>query len=151
MSQRTYNIFWTSTAREMLAAIPDRRIRKTIFERVRHLSIDPEKQGKPLIGELSSHRSIRAAGQRYRIIFRIEDEKVYILIVALGIRKKGSKKDVYSLAKRLVQLGLTQVPEEDDPLFEIVGAAECGAEDASEEHDRYLYDSPTDRSPSKKD
>lgn len=63
----------------MLAAISDQRIQKKIFERVRDLSSEPEKQGKPLV-----------------------------LIVALGIRKADSKKDVYDLAKRLVQLGLVE-------------------------------------------
>lgn len=92
----------------MLAAIPDRRIQIKIFERVRGLSSEPEKQGKPLIGELAGYRSLRAAGQRYRIIFQVENEKVIVLIVALEIRKAGSRKDVYDLAKKLVQLGLVE-------------------------------------------
>lgn len=154
MSQRQYSVLWSARARFMLAAIPDRRIQKKIFERVRDLSSEPEKQGKPLIGELAGYRSLRAVGQRYRIIFRVEDEKVLVLIVALGLRKAGSKKDVYALAKRLVQLGLVEASEkddgvrqiveeykavEDDPLFDIVGAGEGVATDGSEEHDNYLY------------
>lgn len=114
MSQRQYSVLWSARARYMLAAITDRRIQKKIFERVRDLSSEPEKQGKPLIGELAGYRSLRAVGQRYRIIFRVEDEKVLVLIVALGLRKAGSKKDVYDLAKRLVQLGLVEASEKDD-------------------------------------
>lgn len=111
MSQREYKVLWAARAREILTAIPDRRIQKKIFERVCELSNEPEKQGKPLIGELAGYRSLRAAGQRYRIIYRIEDAKVLVLVVALGIRKEGSKKDVYSLAKKLVQLGLAEIPD----------------------------------------
>ncbi|MHB8859970.1 MAG: type II toxin-antitoxin system RelE family toxin [Thermoleophilia bacterium] len=101
-------MLWSARARDMLAAISDRRIQKKIFERVRGLSSEPEKQGKALIGELAGYRSLRAVGQRYRIIFRIEDDKVLVLIVALGIRKQGSRKDVYDLARKLVQLGLVE-------------------------------------------
>lgn len=97
----------------MLATIPDPRIQKKIFDRVRGLSVDPDKQGKPLISELSGYRCLRAAGQRYRVIFQVEDEKVFVLIVALDIRKEGSKKDIYSLAKKLVKLGLVEPPEDD--------------------------------------
>jgi mRNA interferase RelE/StbE len=56
--------------------------------------------------ELSGFRSIRAVGQRYRIIYKVEEEKITVLVVALGIRKEGDKKDVYERAKKLMQSGL---------------------------------------------
>jgi mRNA interferase RelE/StbE len=59
-----------------------------------------------LTGELSGYRSVRGAGQRYRIIYRIEKEKFMVWIVALGIRKEGSKRDIYALAKKLLKLYL---------------------------------------------
>jgi len=88
----------------MLLSIQDRRVREKIVEQVRLLGTEPEKQGKPLIGELSGYRSLRTAGQRYRIIFRIEKEKTMVWIMALGIRKEGSKRDIYTLAKKLISL-----------------------------------------------
>ncbi|MHB0867323.1 MAG: type II toxin-antitoxin system RelE family toxin [Thermoleophilia bacterium] len=108
MTRRQYTVLWTARARDALAAIPDRRIQKIIFERARELSAEPAKQGKPLIGELAGYRSLRAAGQRYRIIFRVDGDRVLVLIVALGIRKAGSRKDVYDLARKLVRLGLVE-------------------------------------------
>ncbi|MHB9112364.1 MAG: type II toxin-antitoxin system RelE family toxin [Thermoleophilia bacterium] len=108
MSGRRYRIIWSARARNMLTEIPDRRIQEKILDRVRSLSSEPEKQGKPLIGELAGYRSLRAVGQRYRIIFKIEEGKVLVLVVALGIRKAASKKDVYDLAKKLVKLGLVE-------------------------------------------
>jgi len=36
----------------------------------------------------------------------MEAERVVVIVVALGIRKEGDKKDVYELAKKLAQLGL---------------------------------------------
>ena len=104
----TYRIFITPTALKMLGGITDRRIRAGIHDVIDRLANEPEKQGKPLLGELAGYRSIRAVGQRYRIIYRIEQEKVVVLVVALGIRKKGSKVDIYSLAKKLLRLKLIE-------------------------------------------
>ena len=96
----------TPHARVMLEAIQDRRVRDKIRDRIDGLAEEPEKQGKPLTGELTGYRSLRAVGQRYRIIYRIEEGKVFILVMALGIRKEGSGKDIYVLAQKLLRLRL---------------------------------------------
>ncbi len=93
-------------AEQLLAAIRDTRIRQSINKRISRLEYDPEKQGKPLSDELAGYRSIRSIGQRYRIIYKVEAGRVVVVVVALGIRKEGDKKDVYELAKRLARLGL---------------------------------------------
>ena len=90
----------------MLEAIQDRRIRDKIRDRIDGLAQEPEKQGKPLTGELTGYRSLRAVGQRYRVIYRIEEGKVLVLLMALGIRKEGSGKDIYVLAQKLLRLRL---------------------------------------------
>lgn len=96
----------TPHARVMLETIQDRRIREKIRDRIDGLAEEPEKQGKPLTGELTGSRSLRAVGQRYRIIYRIEEGKVLVLVLALGIRKEGSGKDIYVLARKLLRLRL---------------------------------------------
>ncbi len=90
----------------MLEAIQDRRVRDKIRDRIDGLAEEPEKQGKPLTGELTGYRSLRAVGQRYRVIYRIEEGKVLVLVMALGIRKEGSGKDIYVLAQKLLRLRL---------------------------------------------
>ena len=90
----------------MLETIQDRRIREKIRDRIDGLAEEPEKQGKPLTGELTGSRSLRAVGQRYRIIYRIEEGKVLVLVMALGVRKEGSGKDIYVLAQKLLRLRL---------------------------------------------
>jgi mRNA interferase RelE/StbE len=90
----------------MLEAIQDRRVRDKIRDRIDGLAEEPEKQGKPLTGELTGYRSLRAVGQRYRIIYRIEEGKVLVLVMALGVRKEGSGKDIYVLAQKLLRLRL---------------------------------------------
>ena len=96
----------TPHARVMLETIQDRRVRDKIRDRIDGLAEEPEKQGKPLTGELTGYRSLRAVGQRYRVIFRIEEGKVLVLVMALGVRKEGSGKDIYVLAQKLLRLRL---------------------------------------------
>jgi len=59
-----------------------------------------------MIDELAGYHSLRAVGQRYRIIYKVKEEEVLVVVVTLGIRKEGDKKDVYELAKKLIRLGL---------------------------------------------
>jgi mRNA interferase RelE/StbE len=107
----TYAIEITLTALHMLKGIADSRVRKKIRDRIDGLNKDPQKQGKPLLGNLAGYRSIRAVGQRYRIIYQVKNEKVVVLVLALGIRKEGDKKDIYALAKKLLRLGLIEQTE----------------------------------------
>lgn len=101
-----WKILLTPTARKLLSDISDRRIRQKIVDVIDRLEEDPEKQGKALLGELSGFRSMRAVGQRYRIIYQIRNNEVVVIIVAVGIRRDGAKDDIYTLAKKLFKLGL---------------------------------------------
>jgi mRNA interferase RelE/StbE len=76
--------------------------RKKLRDRIDQLKTDPEKQGKALVDNLSGFRSIRAVGQRYRIIYKVEQEQVLVLVVGVGRRKDGDKKDIYTLLEKLL-------------------------------------------------
>jgi mRNA interferase RelE/StbE len=102
----TYRIEITPTALEALEAITDRRTCSAIVRRIDALEEEPEKQGKPLRGWLSGFMSVRAAGQRYRVVYRVEMGRKRLLVYMVGIRKEGSRRDVYALAEHLVQRGL---------------------------------------------
>ena len=67
-----WKIFLTREAEEMLLAIRDRRVRKVLRSRAMKLQNSPDQQGKPLVRELAGFRSVRAVGQRYRIIYEID-------------------------------------------------------------------------------
>ncbi len=99
-----YKIVIAPTALKMLKAVSDRRVRDLMVKRIDELAEEPEKQGKPLVGELSGYRSLRAAGQRYRIVYRVVNDKIMVYVVAVGIRKEGSSGDIYNLAKKLIRL-----------------------------------------------
>jgi mRNA interferase RelE/StbE len=101
-----YQIVITSAARQMLKHISDRRVRERLRDAIDRLVEDPELRGKPLGDDLAGYRSVRAVGQRYRIIYRVERTAVTVVVVAVGIRKEGSREDIYALAKRLFRLGL---------------------------------------------
>ena len=83
----------------------DKKIRRTILNGIEGLSDEPDKQGKMLVKDLSGFRSIHAAG-RYRIIYKVDKQTVIIYILAAGIRKQGDKKDIYKIAKKLLDAGL---------------------------------------------
>ena len=102
----TYRIDIVPIALKALSEISDRRIQETIRDRIDGLAHNPEQQGKWLGGELAGFRSIRAVGQRYRIIYQVERDRVVVIIVMVGLRKEGDKRDVYELARKLVRLRL---------------------------------------------
>ena len=101
-----YQIEITPTALKALETIADRRTRSVIVHRIDSLSEEPGKQGKPLRGWLAGFMSVRAAGQRYRIVYRVDNSKKRVLVYMVGIRREGSRRDVYALAEHLVQRGL---------------------------------------------
>jgi len=88
-----YRIYFTQIAAEMIESVKDKRVQKLLCERIQKLCIEPEKQGKELSGKLSGYRSVRAVGQRYRIIYRIEG--MSIVIVGVGLRKDRDLSDIY--------------------------------------------------------
>jgi len=104
----THRVVIAPTALKMLAGISDRRIRDLLVKRIDGLQTDPEKQGKALVGELSGYRSLRVSGQRYRIIYRVCRLETIVYVVAVGIRKEGSREDIYRLAQKLIRLRLVE-------------------------------------------
>lgn len=115
-----WRVEFTKPAQAQLAAISDKRIQQEIFNTAQGLENEPEKQGKPMIGNLAGCRSVRAVGQRYRIIYRVRQDLVEVVVLTVGIRKDGDKKDAYELASNLQRRGLLEpavVPIEDVHIF----------------------------------
>lgn len=90
-----YAVEITEEALEMLEEIQDRRVRKKLLERIGKLTDEPEKQGKPLVDELAGFRSVRAVGQRYRIVYEVQGDQVRVIVVGIGIRREGHRSDIY--------------------------------------------------------
>ncbi len=96
-----WQVFLTGEAEQRLLSIQDRRIRKILYNRAMKLQESPENQGKSLLRDLAGYRSVRAVGQRYRIIYELNSDRREVWVVTLGIRKEGDKSDAYKLASRL--------------------------------------------------
>ena len=82
------------------------------MEKIQVLKEYPLKVGKPLKGNLQNYRSIRSVGQRYRIIYQVKETEIEVIVVAIGIRRDGDKKnDIYELMKKYVKIGLLSQPQ----------------------------------------
>ena len=101
----TFKVRLTEDALASLEEIQDRRVRVKVFDRIRRLGEDPEKQGKPLVDVLGGFRSVRAVGQRYRIVYKVRGDLVEVLVVGAGLRKEGSKSDIYARMAKLLGKG----------------------------------------------
>ena len=101
-----YRIDITPTALEMLEAIRDQRTRAAIVRRIDALTEEPTKQGNDLRGALAGFLSVQAAGQRYRVLYEVDEREQRVVVYLVGIRRQGSRQDVYSLAQRRVRRGL---------------------------------------------
>ena len=94
-----YEIVLSSEARAYLKSL-DIKTRLTVARRIEGLKDLPDRQGKALKGELVGYRSIHAAG-RYRVIYELSQDRPLVVITAIGVRKEGSKIDVYETLKKL--------------------------------------------------
>ena len=99
----TWQISITPAARNMLLAIKDSSTRQALIRKIDGLIEHPDLQGKQLIGSLDRFRSVRAAGQRYRIIYEILGQQVRVIVIAVGIRRDGDTKDIYKLTQKLIK------------------------------------------------
>jgi mRNA interferase RelE/StbE len=114
-------IQWTGAAKDGLKQLPI-KVRRGIIAKIDDLyECDPFTTHKPLTGALKGCFSIKYS--RYRAIYRAEKEDIAngdvllhitVTMVAIGIRKERDKNDVYSLAKRLVDLGIVKLTPDDD-------------------------------------
>ncbi len=98
----TFTVRVTPVARDMIEKIKNPE-KKVIVRRIRQLESDPETQGLPLVGNLSTYRSLHVAG-RYRVVYQVNRTQIEVHVIGAGIRKEGDKSDVYVLLKKLLGL-----------------------------------------------
>jgi mRNA interferase RelE/StbE len=101
-----YEISLSDEAKACLKSL-DGKTRLTVARKIEALKETPEKQGKALTGDLTGYRSIHAAG-RYRVIYQLSGGSPLVVVAAIGIRKEGSKIDVYETLKKLMRSKIFQ-------------------------------------------
>jgi mRNA interferase RelE/StbE len=99
-----YKISLTDEAGAYLRSLDD-KTKKAIARKIESLRESPDKRGKALTGNLLGYRSLHAAG-RYRILYEVKSETVTVIVIGIGIRKEGSKIDVYETMKKMIKLRL---------------------------------------------
>ncbi|MGL6339884.1 MAG: type II toxin-antitoxin system RelE family toxin [Waterburya sp.] len=99
---REYKVILTKQAQQLFKKIKDRKEQKILLKKLEKLKHNPNIQGKALVKELSGYRSIRAVGQRYRIVYQVLEEKVLVIVIGIGRRKEGDKNDIYSVTKKIL-------------------------------------------------
>lgn len=95
-----FDVFLDANAQKDLDNVKDKRTQKAITKRLNDLRNNPEQLGKPLVGDLKKYHSVRAVGQRYRIIYDLRSYEGVVFVVVIGIRKEGDKQDAYEIARK---------------------------------------------------
>ena len=85
----SYKVFIKPSAAAELEAIPHKKERQRIADRVRALSEDPRPAG---CEKLHAQERYRVRQGRYRIVYSVDDEERAVIVVKIGHRK-----DVYRL------------------------------------------------------
>lgn len=95
-----FSVIATPQAQADLRSISDTRTYQAVTRKIDALELEPDKQGKPLGKDLADYRAVRAAGQRYRIIYQVGTLEGVVTVVVVGIRKEGDKRDAYRVASK---------------------------------------------------
>ena len=93
MKESRYSVFFTREAKRNVEKL-DPSIKRIIKKAIESLAVNPAK-GKPLAYDLAGLHSLRTAD--YRIIYRIKEKQLIIIVIAVGHRK-----EIYKRLKELI-------------------------------------------------
>jgi mRNA interferase RelE/StbE len=97
-----YEIEIAPTGYKSIKAVKNKGLRREIVKVIDERAHAPEEQGKSLMGPLEGVRSLRAARDRFRILYRVDTGSSLVSILLVGERAPGHERDVYALARKLV-------------------------------------------------
>ncbi len=95
----------SNKAQADLKEIGDTRTYRALTHKIDALELEPDKQGKQLGKDLTDYRAVRAAGQRYRVVYQVGMLEGVATVVVVGIRREGDRKDVYRVARKRLEKG----------------------------------------------
>jgi len=93
MKESRYSVFFTKEAKRNVEKL-DPSIKRIIKKAIESLAVNPAK-GKPLAYDLAGLHSLRTA--HYRVIYRIREKQLIIIVIAVGHRK-----EIYKRLKELL-------------------------------------------------
>lgn len=103
-----YRIYVAGAAQKELKKLGPAAAREVVAHVWNRLGENPLAAGRPLTGDLAGYYRLRIAG--YRVVYRVAEEKVWVLVLAAGKREEGNVDDIYQrltgdqLTKRLARL-----------------------------------------------
>ncbi len=97
-----YEIEIAPTGYRSLKTLKGKKLRREIAKVIDGLARAPEEQGKALLGPLEGVRSVRAARDRFRILYRVDTRARVVSVLLVGERAAGQDADIYALAQRLL-------------------------------------------------
>ncbi|HEU4882047.1 MAG TPA: type II toxin-antitoxin system RelE/ParE family toxin [Longimicrobium sp.] len=111
-----YRIFVAEAAQKELKKLGPAAAKEIVTQIEKKLGDDPQAFGRPLTGELAGYFRLRVTG--YRVVYKVIDDKVWVIVLAAGKRDEGNVDNIYDwltgdlLTKRLE--GLLRAIEADE-------------------------------------
>lgn len=99
---RRYEIEVAPTGYRSLKTVKDKKLRREIAKTIDGLHQAPEDQGKALLGPLEGMRSVHAARDRFRILYKVDTRSKLVSVLLIGERAPGREADIYALAQKLL-------------------------------------------------
>ena len=100
------------TGYRSLKALTDKKRRHEVAKAIDGLARAPEEQGKALLGPLEGLRSVHAARDRFRILYRVDALNQLVSVLLVGERAPGQDADIYALAQKLLATFMNEEEEE---------------------------------------
>jgi mRNA interferase RelE/StbE len=85
-----------------LDGVGNRKVRGEIAKVIGALVEQPAGRGKRLEPPLEALYSARAANERYRILYEVDEAAARVTVLFVGRRLPGTNRDVYAIAARLL-------------------------------------------------
>ena len=91
--EKRYDVFVSESAQKELKKL-GRSVAAEILRQVaKKLKTRPAEYGDPLHGKLVGYYKLRVSG--FRVIYRIVEDRVWVLVLAVGKRTEGNVDNVY--------------------------------------------------------
>ena len=99
---REYSLELAPSAFASLDGVGSRKVRGEIAKVIDTLVEEPAGRGKRLEAPLEGLYSARAANERYRVLYEVDEAAAHVTVLFVGRRLPGSDRDVYAIAARLL-------------------------------------------------
>jgi mRNA interferase RelE/StbE len=112
-----YRIYIAEAAQKELKKLGPAAAKEIVTHIQKKLGDDPQVFGRPLTGDLGGYYRLRVSG--YRVVYRVIESDVWVLVLAAGKREEGNVDNIYewltgdALARRL-ELLLQQIEEDEE-------------------------------------